>query len=237
MINTAFNGFDDTIKVQTIQAIDLAIQRIEDTTSTITGVFRERLGGVEQRDAVSNVQTGVKQSSYITKQYYQLMDLMTREILIDLLNISKIVYKNGISGTLVLGDNLNKTFTALPEHYSFSDFDVHIVDSSEFKVEQETIKALATEFTKSGITDPEIILEMVTAKGLTKMKADVLAAITKKKQESNQLGQLDQQVKQLDQQLKQTTAEAQKLEQKVKSLDEQKIALEKEKLAFEKELE
>jgi hypothetical protein len=86
MANTTFGGYDDTVKLQAIQAVDLAIQRNEEECSKITGVFQERLGGIEQRDAVTNVQVGVRQSSYITKQYYQVMDLMTREILIDILN-------------------------------------------------------------------------------------------------------------------------------------------------------
>ena len=43
MLNTAFNTFDDTIKSQTMQAFDIALQRIEETASSITGVFRERL--------------------------------------------------------------------------------------------------------------------------------------------------------------------------------------------------
>lgn len=235
-MNTTFGGYDDTIKLATVQAIDLAIQRIEETTSTITGVFREKLGGIEQRDAVSNVQVGVRQSSYITKQYYQIMDLMTREILIDILNISKIVYKNGISGNLVLGENLSKIFTALPEHYSFTDFDIHIVDNSNFKIDQETIKQLSTEFTKAGIVDPEIILEMIGDKSLTKTKSDVLTALNKKKQENNQLGQLDQQVKQLDQQLKQVSGEAKKLQQEVEKLNAEKLKLEQDRLQFEKEL-
>jgi hypothetical protein len=42
-----FNGFDDTVKVQAIQAIQLAIDSIEQTTSSITGVFRERLNGIQ----------------------------------------------------------------------------------------------------------------------------------------------------------------------------------------------
>lgn len=235
-MNTTFGGFDDTIKLATVQAIDLAIQRIEDTTSTITGVFREKLGGIEQRDAVSNVQVGVRQSSYITKQYYQIMDLMTREILIDILNTSKVVYKKGISGNLVLGENLSKIFTALPEHYSFTDFDIHILDNSNFKIDQETIKQLSTEFTKAGMVDPEIILEMVGEKSLTKTKSDVLTALSKKKQETNQLGQLDQQVKQLDQQLKQVSGEAQKLQQEVERLNAEKLKLEQDRLQFEKEL-
>lgn len=236
-MNTTFGGFDDTLKLQTIQAIDLAIQRIEETTSTITGVFKEKLGGIEQKDAVSNVQVGVRQSSYITKQYYQLMDLMTREILIDILNLAKIVFKKGISGNLVLGETLTKIFTALPEHYSFTDYDIHIVDSSEITIEKDTIKQLSIDFSKAGVVDPEIMLEVATAKGLTKMKSDVLNAINKKKAENNQLGQLDQKVKELEQQVKQATSEAQKLQQQVERLNAEKIQLEKDRLAFEKELE
>lgn len=236
-MNTTFGGFDDTIKLQTIQAIDLAIQRNEETCSMITGVFREKLGGIEQKDAVTNVQVGVTQSSYITKQYYQLMDLMTREILIDILNISKIVFKSGISGTLVLGDKLNKIFTALPEHYSFTDYDIHIPDSSEIKKEQETMKQLGMELTKGGAADPEVIIEIVTASGLTKMKTEVKKALLRKREENNQLQQLDQQVNQLNDELKKSNSEVQKLSKEVERLNAEKIKIEQERLQFERELE
>jgi hypothetical protein len=236
-MNTTFGGYDDTIKLQTIQAIDLAIQRTEETCSTITGVFREKLGGIEQKDAVTNVQVGVKQSSYITKQYYQVMDLMTREMLLDILNLAKVVYKNGLSGTLILGERLNKIFTALPEHFTITDYDIHIADSGDIIKEQELIKQLTMEFIKGGMVDSEVILEAITAKSLTGMKADVNIALTKKREETNQLGQLNQQVQQLDQQLKQATAEAKKLQGEVQSLNAEKLALDKERLAFEKELE
>lgn len=236
-MNTTFGGFDDTIQLQTIQAIDLAIQRNEETCSMITGVFREKLGGIEQKDAVTNVQVGVTQSSYITKQYYQLMDLMTREILIDILNVSKSVFKKGITGTLVLGDKLNKVFTALPEHYSYTDYDIHINDSSEIKRELETMKQLAMELTKGGIADAEVIIEVLTATGLTKMKSVVLKALNRKKEENNQVQQLDQQVKQLDQQLKQATSEAEKLQKEVEKLNAEKMQIDRERLQFEKELE
>ena len=237
MANTTFGGYDDTIKLQTIQAIDLAIQRNEETCSMITGVFREKLGGIEQKDAVTNVQVGVRQSTYITKQYYQIMDLLTREILIDILNLSKVVFKNGISGTLILGEKLNKIFTALPEHYSFTDYDIHIADSAEVIKEQETIKQLGMELTKGGLVDPETLIEIITSTGLTKMKENVKTSITKKKTENDQLGKLSQQVQQLDQQLKQTSSEAEKLQKEVESLNAEKLKLEKDKLEFQKQLE
>jgi hypothetical protein len=54
-MNTIFNGFDDTLKAQAIQAIEVAIQSLENTVSSISGVFRERLNGIQQRDAVTNI--------------------------------------------------------------------------------------------------------------------------------------------------------------------------------------
>ena len=45
-LTTIYNGYDDTVKVQAIQAIQLAIDSVEQTTSSITGVFRERLNGI-----------------------------------------------------------------------------------------------------------------------------------------------------------------------------------------------
>ena len=237
MMNTTFAGYDDTIKLDAIQAIDLAIQRNEEMCSMITGVFREKLGGVEQKDAVTNVQLGVRQSGYITKQYYQIMDLLTREMLLDLLNLTKIAFKKGISGTLILGDRLNKIFTALPEHYTVTDYDIHIADSAEILKEQETIKQLSMELTKSNLLDADTLIEIVTATGLTRMKADVKASLDKKKKENDQLGQLSQQVEQLDQQLQQTTTEAQKLQKEIERLNAEKLQLERDRLKYEQELE
>ena len=121
MPNTIFNGFDDTVKAQAIQGIQLAIEATEQTTSSITGVFRERLNGIQQKDAVTNVQTSLNNSFIITKKYYQQMDLVTNEMLLDCLNMSKIVFKNGLSGTLILGQNQKQIFTALPEYFTMSD--------------------------------------------------------------------------------------------------------------------
>jgi hypothetical protein len=236
-MNTTFGGFDDSIKLQSIQAVDLAMQRIEDTCSNITGVFRERLGGIEQRDAVTNVQIGVENSSLITKQHFYTMDLITREILLDLLNLAKIVYKNGMSGTLILGTKLNKIFTALPEYYTLTDHDIHISDSSEVMKEKELLERISMEFIKNNAMDPEIVIELITSTGLTSMKADVKEALSKKRTENDYLGKLKQEVDALNQQLKQAANEAQRMERDFQFLNSEKIKLEQEKLEFSKELE
>ena len=236
-LNTIYSGFDDTLSGQAIQAIHLAIEATEATCSSITGVFRERMGQVEQRDAVSNVALGARSSALITKQYYQSLDLLTRESLFEILNVSKIVFKNGMKGTLILGDRLNKIFTALPEHFTATDYDIHILDSSDVIQEQEMIKQLAVEFTKGNLVDPEIIIEMYTAKGLTSMKEKVLHSIRVKKEENNQLQQLQQKLEETTNQLQQVSKEAEKLKRVQNELEQAKLQLEQAKLKHKQEIE
>ena len=162
-LNTIFNGFDDTIKVQSIQAIQMAIESIENTTSSITGVFRERLNGIEQRDAVTNVKQSANNSFIITKHYYQQMDLVVTEILMDALNCGKIVFKKGLKGSIILGDYQQKIFTALPEHFTTSDHDIRILTSTEIIQDMQQIKTLVPELMKVGTIDPQIIFDAITS--------------------------------------------------------------------------
>ena len=229
-MNTTFSGYDDTVKLQAIQAVDLVIQDIENTATSITGVFRERLGGIQARDAVSNVEMGMQQSYIITKQYYQAMDLLLREMLLDCLNMSKIVFKNGLSGTLILGQNQKQIFTALPEYFTITDYDIHIADSQEIIKERETIKQLTMELTKGGMVDPDILIAVSTSTSLTEMKLAVAKSIKNKKEENNQLQQLSQQSQQAQQQLKELQAAFEKAQAKIESLNEAKLQIDREKI-------
>lgn len=228
--NTIYNGYDDTVKVQAIQAIQLAKDSVEQTCSSITGVFKERLNGIQQRDAVTNVQTSVNNSFIISKHWYQQMDTVTEEILLDALNEAKIVFKNGITGTLILGDKQVRIFTALPEHFTMSDYDVHITSSSDMTRDTEQLKALVPELIKAGQLDAEAIIDLATTKSTTDVKIKIHKAIQKQKKENNQVQQLGQQLQQAQQQLQQMQQELQKAQQQVQQLNQQKMQLEQAKL-------
>lgn len=236
-LNTIFNGFDDTIKVQSIQAIQMAIESIENTTSSITGVFRERLNGIEQRDAVTNVKQSANNSFIITKHYYQQMDLVVTEILMDALNCGKIVFKKGLKGSIILGDYQQKIFTALPEHFTTSDHDIRILTSTEIIQDMQQIKTLVPELMKVGTIDPQIIFDALTSKSLTELKTKVSTAMKKQKEENNALQKLQEQAEQLQNELKKTQQELQKAQQQVQSLNEAKLKLEQEKLKREIEID
>lgn len=232
-LNTIFNGYDDTVKAQAIQAIQLAIDSIEQTTSSITGVFRERLNGIEAKDAVTNVKIGQNNSFIITKQYYHQMDLIVNEILLDCLNLAKVVWKKGLTGVIVLGDKYQKIFTALPEYFTLTDHDIRIITSSEVIKDIETVKSIIPEFVKSGGLPPDIILEALTSKSLPDLKRKVKLAMKQQKEEQNQLSQAVQKAQELEQQLKQVSEELQKAQKKIESLNESKIKLEQQKLQME----
>lgn len=242
LLNTTFNGFDDTVKAQSIQAIQIAIDSIESQASAITGVFAEKLGQIAERDAVSNVKVGIHQSTLLTKQYFHAMDLMYKEMNYDLLNLAKYVYKDGITGTIVLGDSV-KIFTALPEHYTLTDFDLHIADSSETYRLREQMQAMNIEFIKGGLVDAKDSVEILTAKNITQLKRYVTKALADKKAENNLIGQLQQQVeqmtaekKQYEQQLNQLSSQLQSLQKQLQTNNQQKLQIEQQRVDIENKI-
>ena len=223
--NTIYNGYDDTLDVNTIQAYQLSLQMIESTVSQITGVTLERLGGVTPRDAVANVETGMQQSFNITKRYYQAMDTLVKEMLLDCIDIAKVVYKDGITGQIVLG-NTKKIFTLLPEYYSFTSYDINLADSAQIIKEQELIKQISMQYLGSNLMDPEIMLIISTSKSLTEMKELALKAIQEKKIENSQLQQLQQQLQEAQKQQQQMQKQLEESTRKIAQLNEKKLNIE-----------
>lgn len=233
--NTYYNGFDDTLNPGEIQAYQLSIQMIEDTVSSITGVFRERLGGIEQRDAVANVEVGMQQSYIITKRYYSAMDTLVKEMLCDCIDMAKVVYKNGLTGQLILGDQ-KEIFTLLPEYYSFTSYDISLADSTEIIKEQELIKQLAMQLAGSNQVDPEILFIVSTSKSLTEMKELTLKSIREKKIENNQLMQLQQQLQQAQQNMQQMQKQLEQSTKKIAQLNEKKLNIEQQNNQMDQEI-
>lgn len=236
-INTIFNGYDDTVKVQAVQAIQMAIEATEATVSSITGVFRERLNGIEARDAVTNIKIGQNNSFIITKQYNHQMDLIVNEILLDSLNLAKEVFKNGLEGTIILGDKYQKVFTALPEYFTLSDHDIRIITSSDIVKDLESVKSIIPEFVKSGGLPPDIIIEAMTCKSLPDLKHKIKEAMDQAKEENNQIQQLSQQAEQMQQQLQEAQKQLQQAQQEIEKLNQTKLELEQSKATMENKIE
>lgn len=240
-MNTIFNGFDDTIKAQSIQAINLAMQSIQQQVSMVTGVLPEALAQYEQRDAVSNVKLGVQTTMLLTKQIFKAMDTVYKEANYDMLNLAKIVWPKGITGTIVLG-KYAKIFTALPEYYTLTDFDIHIEDSTKSYQNVQSLIAISGELVKSGAADLEDITNIITASSITELKRYIDRSISRKKEENDTIGQMQQQIQQYEQNTKELQKTNQQLQEQVQQLQNQlqshsqaKLEIEAEKVAIEKE--
>ena len=220
------------------QAFDYDIQSIENTCSSITGVSRERLvNGIEQKDAVTNVEVGVKMSAIITKQYSQALDTIIKEVLTDWLNMAKIVYKEGIKGVLTLGENLQKIFTAIPKYYTLTDHDIHVNDSSELLKDLETIKQITQSLIQGGLVEAEVVVDSIDAKSMTEMKFKMKESMKKQKEEMSELSQAKQQLEQLQQQLQQAQQQMQQMQQEKQQLDSQKMQFEAQEAEKDREIE
>jgi hypothetical protein len=193
------------------------------------------LAQYEQRDAVSNVKLGVTTSGLLTKQYFDYMDTIYKEVNYDLLNLAKIVYPNGMQGIIVMGDRYSQIFTALPEHYTVTDFDIHIEDSTATFRDRETIKALSTELVKAGFADPEMIVNIVAAKNMTELKRYVEQSMKIKKEETSMIQQLQQQLQQKDQQVKELEKQNQQLQSQLSQLQNQANQIEQAKIEIEQQ--
>jgi CRISPR/Cas system CMR-associated protein Cmr5 small subunit len=117
-----------------------------------------------------------------------------------------------------------------------TDFDIHITDTSEMIKDSELLKQLSFEFSKNNNIDPEIVIDIITSKSLTKMKSDVTNAIRKKREESIEAMQMQQQLEAASKEVQRAQEEIRKLQSQVQQLNQEKLNIEKERLNKETEV-
>lgn len=165
------------------------------------------------------------------------MDLIVNEMLLDCLNTAKIVFKNGLTGAIVLGDKYQRVFTALPEYFTVSDHDIRIVTSSDITKDLEQIKSIIPTFIQAGSLSPDIIMEAITCKSVPDLKYKVKKAMQIQRQENNEKQQLKQKLEQVQDQLKEATKQLQKAQTEIKNLNQDKINLEKKEMQMKYQVE
>lgn len=165
------------------------------------------------------------------------MDLVVNEILLDCLNLAKSVFKNGLTGTIVLGDKYQKIFTALPEYFTLTDFDIRIITSADVVKDLEQVRSLIPEFIKSGGLPPDILVEAVTCKSLPDLKYKIRKAMEIQKKENNQIAQLAQQVRELQNALEKSSKELKVAQNQIDQANQKKLQLEMQKAQMEDKVE
>ena len=148
--------------------------------------------------------------------------------------------EKGITGTIILGPKLVKTFTALPEHYTVTDFDIHIQDSTEVFQTIQEVKGLNMELIKAGMVDVADAIDIATAKNVTDLKTRIAKSMAAKKAENDMITQLQQQAEQMNNQIKQYESQIGEFNNQIKQLQSQveqnnqaKLELERQRIGIE----
>jgi len=153
------------------------------------------------------------------------MDTLVAEMLTDALNLARKVYKKGLTGQIILG-NKKEIFTALPEYYSQTDYDVHLANTVEIMKEQDLLRQMAIELSKNNQVDPEVLIDITTSKSLTEMKEALRRTIKQKKLENNQIVQLTQQLQEAQQNAEKMQKQLEANTKKLQQLNERSLAIE-----------
>ncbi|MEG2196459.1 MAG: hypothetical protein RRY26_03305 [Cellulosilyticaceae bacterium] len=146
-----------------------------------------------------------------------------------------------MTGTIVLG-NYAKIFSALPEHYTLTDFDIHIEDSTKSYQNVQSLIAISGELVKSGAADLGDITNIITSSSITELKRYIERSLARKKEENDTIRQLQQQTQQYEQNSKELQKSNQQLQQQLQQLQNQlgtnsqaKLDIEVGKLEIERE--
>lgn len=219
-----FGDFDNSMSGDAITAINAVLVQLDDEVSKQTGVTNQMLGIIEQREAVSNVKTGINQSSVVVKNLFDHNDTLTSHIVMDLVTASQESLKNaeytGTYNTLV-GPQI---FTILPENFAFADYNIVVVHTSDEYMKLQSLREYASTMAQSGNIDPLIVVDLMAVESLHEASAMIKEYTKKAKEEGGNVQQLQEQVEQLQKELE----AAQK---KVSDYDMQKLAVEQQKAA------
>jgi hypothetical protein len=213
-----YGDFRGSLNGNIIQQLNVVLESIQAQADIVTGINRYMYAAAEQRDAVTNVKTGIKQTSLITKDLFELVFDSRKFVLIDLLNQAKITYKEGKKGAYIVGHR-NILFNASPENFRFTDFNIQLVNSSKENLKLEKLNALAPQLAGKGSIEDEVLMKLMMTDSITEANLLLSESIKKKKEENNQLQQMAQQLEQLSEQAKQLQTELEKTQKEKEKLE------------------
>lgn len=221
-----YGDFSNAISGDSINAINAILESLTVQADVVSGVPRQMLGVIEQRDAVQNVQAGMKQVSVLSLEMFKDIDRALCQGLQESLDLYKWSYKNKPK------EGIYKTGTALvpfivsPTDFSFTSYRVSVVSAGIENPKLIKIQTLATEFAKLGMVDPDVLVKIVNKKSVHEIETILQEAVAKKKEESSNIQQMQQTIESLQAELKKAQADNARLVNNASQQSKEKLALE-----------
>jgi hypothetical protein len=200
-----------------IKTIDQYLQLLESIQmewEKISGVNRQRQGGIGPYEGKAASQQAIVQSSHITEDLFRKFSRFEQRELQGLLDYSKDAWVNGKKGMYVMPDTTIQMFDISSMELMESEFGIFVSDSGRDQDKLEQARAIGQSMVQAGIPS-STVLDMFDTENFIGLK-DKIKKAEKAQQELQQAQQKAQQEQQQQQ------IQAQQQQQQVEMLDKDK---------------
>jgi len=229
-----YGEFQGGIDGNAINGINAILQTLEQQVILTTGVTDQILGQIQEREAVENVKTGIRQVSLITLNIFELLNDARKRILGSLINTAKISYHKGKVGSYKVG-SASVAFKIDKSHFAWTDYNIQVTSSSKDALKLQKLEGLVMELVGAGMIKPEIAIQLTLSNTLIEAKQIVANSLSGDDGQQGQMQQMDDQIKQYEEQLKEASGQASALQQKVDKIAAEKLQLDAKRLEFDKQ--
>jgi hypothetical protein len=197
------------------------IRYLEEVAGKITGVSQQMMGSIAQDALKGTTNAAINQSSMVLMPFFFTHNSIVKHMLTDILNVSRLVYSVGFTGSYVLGEMQQRIFSIDSEKFFLADFDVWLTNTGDESKSIDELKALAIELVKANQLDAMDAINIGTIKSLSKIKQSIQESINNKEEKESDV---------LKSQLEQLQKEFQKLEKDIIKMDQAKMKMEEREL-------
>jgi hypothetical protein len=212
-----YGEFDNSVNGNSLQAIEMVLRAMEKQADTIAGTTPQMMGTIQQRDAVTNVETGIHQTQVMNEDIYELQRTQIKRLLNAMLNISKVCYRKGKKGSYIMGSE-SYSFQILPEKFCFSDFAISLSFAGKDEVKLQEIRSLAKELVKAQAMDPTVISHIVMSDSVGEIQRLIDDSWKQRKEENDVIGQAKQKIDELENNQKELEAQLNSATQQIATL-------------------
>lgn len=218
-----YGDFNASVDGNALQGIDVVLTSLALQADIISGVPKQMLGIIEERDAVENVRAGMNQVSVLSLEMFRDVDRMLAQTMQQTLDTFKYSYKD----KKIVGIKRNGIamipFSVDPSKFSLSDHDIAVISAGIENSKLMKIQQLSKELMGGGAVDPDVVIKLVNAKSVVQAEFMLTQAVAKKKEETANLEQMQQQMEEASNTIKQLEAEIKRLENNAQQLEQAKL--------------
>lgn len=224
-----YGEFSAAIAGDTINAINAILESLLMQADIISGVPRQMLGIIEERDAVENVRVGLNQVSILSLEMFRDLDKLLARAVQGTLDNYKYAYRKKPKAGVYKNGVALIPYVLSPEKYSTVDHKIHVVSAGIEGAKLMKIQQLAKELAGGGLVDPDVIIKIINNKSVHEIEAILTKAVAKKKEETANIMQLQGQLEEAGKTIKQLEAEIQRLNNNNQENAKAKLELDRDK--------